>query len=118
MKFIQMVLVSLATLLIVLPGLLLNAEENQNADDKKAAARAKVFPQLDKDHNGSLSPEEFRASPNFKDNPERASKAFSRLDKDGNGALSQEEFVAGIPKKNQGNNSTKSPPGEVSPGNE
>lgn len=118
MKFIQMHLVSLVTLLIVLPGSFLNAEESQNADDKKAAARAKAFLQLDKDHNGSLSLEEFRASPNFKDDPERASKVFSRLDKDGNGALSQEEFVGGIPKKNQGNNSTKSPPGEVSPGNE
>jgi Ca2+-binding EF-hand superfamily protein len=103
-------LVPLATLLIVLAGSLLNAEENQNAEDKKAAARAIVFLKWDKDHNGSLSPEEFRASPNSKDN-----QIFSRLDKDGNGALSQEEFVGLIPKKNQGNNSKKSPSGEESP---
>ena len=99
---------ALTFLFLLGPSLFLGAQENAEPDAKKTEARAKVFPKLDKDHNGSLSPEEFKAAPQFNDKPERASKVFTRLDKDGNGSLSKEEFTSGAPKKDKDKGGKKS----------
>jgi Ca2+-binding EF-hand superfamily protein len=54
---------------------------------------------LDKDANGSVSKEEFLASPGAKKDAAKAETAFGKKDKDANGSLSMEEFAAAPKKK-------------------
>ena len=51
---------------------------------------------LDKDGNGSISKEEFLASPQAKKDSAKAEERFGKMDKDKNGSLSLEELT---PKK-------------------
>lgn len=76
------------------------------ADEKKPADGAKkkgnpeeAFKRLDKDANGSLSKEEFLASPQAKKDEAKATERFGRLDKNSDGSLSKEEFTAQGKKK-------------------
>ncbi len=55
-----------------------------------------MFKKLDKDANGSVSKEEFMASPGAKKDATKAGERFTSMDKDSNGSLSKEEMT---PKK-------------------
>lgn len=79
------------------------ASLSQAAKPGKGEAKAKpapeeVFKQLDKDADGSLTLEEFKASPRGKKDPAKAEEMFKKLDKDSNSKLSLEEFKAHGPK--------------------
>lgn len=84
---------------LALASFTLNAAEG----DKKAPAKkgdpAKAFAKLDANSDGSLSKEEFLASPQAKKDTEKAEKAFGAKDKDKDGKLSKEEFTAAPKKK-------------------
>ena len=53
-----------------------------------------AFKKLDANGDGSLTKDEFKASPQAQKNPERAEKGFDMRDKDKDGKVSKEEFVA------------------------
>ena len=66
------------------------------AQDKGAD---KAFKKLDKDGNGSISLEEYKALAKGDDGKaEKLEKKFKKLDTDGNGSLSPEEFAKGMGK--------------------
>jgi Ca2+-binding EF-hand superfamily protein len=68
----------------------------QDAGKKKAPSPEEMFKKLDKDSNGSVSKEEFLASPGAKKDATKAEERFKKMDKNGDGALSMEEMT---PKK-------------------
>ena len=57
------------------------------------------FASLDKNNDGSISKEEYMASPNAQKDTGKAEARFKSLDKNGDGKLSKEEFEAGQKKK-------------------
>ncbi len=63
---------------------------------KKKAAPGDYFKRLDKDGNGSISKEEFMASPAAKKDAAKAAERFGKMDKNSDGSLSKEEMA---PKK-------------------
>ena len=58
------------------------------------------FASLDKNNDGSLSKEEYMASPAAQKDTGKAEARFKSLDKNNDGKLSKEEFEAGQKKKN------------------
>ena len=60
---------------------------------------AKVFAKLDANSDGSISKEEFLASPGAKKDAAKAEESFAKKDKDKDGKLSKEEFTAAPKKK-------------------
>jgi len=79
---------------LILTALLAFAAISYGADEPKKKGGGDpeaAFKKLDKDGDGSLSLEEFKAG--AKD-PAKAEEQFKKLDKDGNGKLSLEEFKA------------------------
>jgi hypothetical protein len=56
-----------------------------------------VFKKLDADSSGSVSLDEFKASPRAQANPERAEGVFKKIDKDSDGAVTLEEFKSHRP---------------------
>ena len=57
----------------------------------------KIFKKLDANSDGSLSLDEFKASPRGQKDPAKAEAAFKKLDADGSGGVSLEEFKARKP---------------------
>jgi hypothetical protein len=55
-----------------------------------------AFKKLDKDGNGSVSKEEYMASPQAKKDAAKAEESFGKRDKNKDGSLSKDEFM---PKK-------------------
>ena len=66
---------------------------------KPKASPEERFKMLDKDGNGSISKEEWMASPFAKKDATKAGEIFTRLDKDADGSLTKEEMAAGRKKK-------------------
>ena len=66
---------------------------------KKAPDMEAMFKKLDKDGNGSVSKDEFLASPQGKKDATKAGEVFGKKDKDGDGSLSMKEFAAQGKKK-------------------
>ncbi|MEZ0274943.1 MAG: EF-hand domain-containing protein [Roseimicrobium sp.] len=62
--------------------------------DKPRPNPEEMFKKADTNNDGSLSKEEFLATPRAKENAERAEKIFTAKDKDKDGKLSKEEFAA------------------------
>lgn len=60
---------------------------------------AKAFAKLDANSDGSVSKEEYMASPQAKKDSAKAEKSFAGRDKDKDGKLSKEEFTAAPAKK-------------------
>jgi Ca2+-binding EF-hand superfamily protein len=72
------------------------------AEAKKGAPKADpetYFKKLDKDGDGCVTLEEFKASGSAKKDPAKAEEAFKKKDKNGDGKLSLDEFKGGGGKK-------------------
>ena len=91
---------AIATILSVLAltSITLSAAEG-DAPKKPKQDPAKVFAKLDSNSDGSISKEEWAASPQAKKDAARAEKAFANKDKDKDGKLSKEEFTTAPKKK-------------------
>lgn len=63
---------------------------------------AKMFAKVDKDSSGSISLEEFKASPRGTRLGDRADAVYKKLDTDGKDGISLEEFKAGAAKGGKG----------------
>lgn len=70
-------------------------EEAPAKPEKKAPNPEKMFKKLDTDGNGSISLEEFKASPRGQKDPAKAEEHFKKLDADSKDGVSLEEFKAG-----------------------
>lgn len=75
-----------------------NAAEGDKKPEegKKKGNPEEMFKKLDKDGNGSISKEEFMASPNAKKDEAKAAERFGKMDKNSDGSLTKEEMA---PKK-------------------
>ncbi|MBL9185407.1 MAG: EF-hand domain-containing protein [Verrucomicrobiaceae bacterium] len=71
----------------------------QDAGKKKAFNPEAAFKKLDANGDGSISKEEWAASPQAKKDAAKAEKMFGAKDKDKDGKLSKEEFTAAPKKK-------------------
>ena len=66
----------------------------QDAGTNKAPmSPEEMFKKLDKDGNGSVSKEEFMASPGAKKDATKAEERFGKMDKNKDGSLSKEEMT-------------------------
>lgn len=87
--------------------------------DRPRGNPEEMFKKADANGDGSLSKEEFLATPRGKENPERAEKMFGAKDKDKDGKLTKEEFAArpeGAPKPGEGGDRPgKKPEGDKKP---
>ena len=93
MKRSSLVLVAIAASALLLP---VRAEEGT---DKPKADPAKAFAKIDANSDGSVTKEEFVASPRGQKDPEKAAKKFTKMDADANGSVSLDEFKASASKQ-------------------
>lgn len=70
-----------------------------DAAKKKAPNPEAAFKKLDANSDGSISKEEWAASPMAKKDAAKADKAFAGKDKNKDGSISKEEFTAPAKKK-------------------
>ena len=70
--------------------------------DGRAPDPAKMFGKVDSDSSGSISLEEFKASPRGTKMGDKADAVFKKLDADGKDGISLEEFKAGAHKGGKG----------------
>ncbi|MEY3898062.1 MAG: hypothetical protein RLZZ214_3583 [Verrucomicrobiota bacterium] len=70
-------------------------EEAPAKPEKKGPNPEKMFKKLDTDSNGSISLEEFKASPRAQKDPAKAEEHYKKLDADSKDGVSLEEFKAG-----------------------
>lgn len=89
---------AIATILSVLALASFTANAAEEGAKKKADP-AKAFAKMDANSDGSISKEEFMASPQAKKDAAKAEKGFGMKDKDKDGKLSKEEFTAAPKKK-------------------
>ena len=61
-----------------------------------------MFKKLDSNSDGSVSLEEFKASPRGQKDPARAEEGFKKMDKDSDGKLTLDELKSGRPARGQG----------------
>jgi Ca2+-binding EF-hand superfamily protein len=76
-----------------------NAAEGDAKKDKPKMDPEKAFAKLDANSDGSVSKEEFMASPQAKKDAAKAEESFGKRDKDKDGKISKEEFTAAPKKK-------------------
>jgi Ca2+-binding EF-hand superfamily protein len=88
----------ITTLLAVLALASFTTVNAQEKGKKKGDPEA-AFKKMDTNGDGSVSKEEFMASPMAKKDAAKAEKAFGAKDKDKDGKLSKEEFMAQGKKK-------------------
>lgn len=91
---------AITTILSVLAlASIVNAAEGDAKKEKPKMDPAKAFAKLDANSDGSISKEEFLASPGAKKDAAKAEESFAKKDKDKDGKLSKEEFTAAPKKK-------------------
>lgn len=88
-RFWSALLVLAVTCLI---GLNASAEEKKDAAKKPRKSPEEVFSNLDKDNDGLLTLDEFKANKKKPEQLERAEKFFTARDKDKDGKLTLDEF--------------------------
>jgi len=71
-----------------------NAADEGAKKEKPKMDPAKAFAKLDANSDGSVSKEEFLASPGAKKDAAKAEESFAKRDKDKDGKLTKEEFSA------------------------
>jgi Ca2+-binding EF-hand superfamily protein len=76
-----------------------NAAEGDAKKEKPKMDPAKAFAKLDTNSDGSISKEEYLASPQAKKDTAKAEESFGKRDKDKDGKISKEEFTAAPKKK-------------------
>lgn len=76
-----------------------NAAEGDAKKEKPKMDPAKAFAKIDANGDGSLSKEEFLATPQAKKDAAKAEKGFAGKDKDKDGKITKEEFTAPGKKK-------------------
>lgn len=69
-------------------------EEAPAKPEKKGPNPEKMFKKLDTDSSGSISLEEFKASPRGQKDPAKAESIFAKMDADSKDGVSLEEFSA------------------------
>ena len=69
--------------------------EDKAPKEKKAPNPEKAFAKIDADNSGSITLEEYKASPMGTKLAEKAEPKFKKLDTDGNGSVNLDEFKAG-----------------------
>ena len=79
--------------------------------DKPKMSAEDAFKKMDTNSDGSISKDEFMASPRAKADPTKAEERFKSLDKNSDGKLSLEEFKAGGPGKGGKKPDAKKPEG-------
>jgi hypothetical protein len=72
-------------------------QEEPEKGGKRHPDPEKIFKKLDADASGSVSLEEFKASPRAQQNPARAGEIFDKIDADDSGSITLEEFKAHRP---------------------
>ena len=87
------------SILAIAASLSYGEEPAAKPDKHKAPNPEAIFKKLDANSDGSVSLDEFKASPRGQKDPAKAEAAFKKLDADSNGSLSLDEFKAGGPKK-------------------
>ena len=108
MKLLLTILTAMAAALTVS----FSADEAKPKGEGKEKPKADpevAFKKLDKDADGAVSLDEFKASPRGQKEPAKAEEYFKKKDKDSNGKLSLEEFKAGGPKKDKGGDKAEKP---------
>jgi Ca2+-binding EF-hand superfamily protein len=88
----------LALVVIATSALLLTARAEEG-EDKPKADPATAFAKIDANSDGSMTKEEFVASPRGQKDPEKAAKKFTKMDADANGSVSLDEFKASASKQ-------------------
>jgi Ca2+-binding EF-hand superfamily protein len=76
-----------------------NAADGDAKKEKPKMDPEKAFAKMDANSDGSISKEEFMASPAAKKDAAKAEKGFAGKDKDGDGKITKEEFMAPGKKK-------------------
>ena len=71
-----------------------NAAEGDAKKEKPKMDPAKAFAKMDANSDGSISKEEWMATPQAKKDAAKAEKAFGGKDKDKDGKVTKEEFTA------------------------
>ena len=93
------VILTLAAL-FVSASLALAADEPKKPGDGKGGKDGKrpnpeeFFKRLDTNADGSVSKDEYLASPRAKQDPAKGAENFGKMDKDSDGKLTKEEFAA------------------------
>jgi len=90
----------LALVVVATSALLLTARAEEGADKPKADPTT-AFAKIDANSDGSMTKEEFVASPRGQKDPEKAAKKFTKMDADANGSVSLDEFKASAVKKDK-----------------
>ncbi|GEP44097.1 EF-hand domain-containing protein [Brevifollis gellanilyticus] len=75
------------------------ADEKKEEGKKPKMDPEKIFAKLDANSDGSISKEEYLASPQAKKDAAKAEASFAKKDKDSDGKLTKEEFSAPGKKK-------------------
>lgn len=91
---------AITTILSVLAlASIVNAAEGDAKKEKPKMDPAKAFAKMDANSDGSVSKEEYMATPQAKKDAAKAEESFGKRDKDKDGKISKEEFTAAPKKK-------------------
>jgi Ca2+-binding EF-hand superfamily protein len=104
-----MKLILTLTALFVSASLVMSADEPKKPEEGKGKRPSpeEFFKKLDANGDGSVSKDEYLASPRAKQDPAKAGENFAKMDKDNDGKLTKEEFAAMA--KARGNGKGKKP---------
>jgi len=69
-------------------------DEPKKPGEGKRPSPEEFFKKLDANGDGSLSKDEYLASPRAKQDPAKGAENFAKMDKDSDGKLTKEEFAA------------------------
>jgi hypothetical protein len=90
---IVMKLILTLTALFVSASLATAADEPKKGEGKRPSPE-EFFKKLDTNSDGSVSKDEYLASPRAKQDPAKGAENFGKMDKDSDGKLTKEEFAA------------------------
>lgn len=97
----------LVVVLVCLMAANVSAQEKKKGEKKARPSLEERFKQLDKNGDKSLSLEEFKAAPWFKDRPDRAEAAFNRMDENNDDKVTWEEFAKAMKERTRGKREKK-----------
>ncbi len=80
--------------LLAVPFFAVAVQAQDAKPEKPKMDPAAAFKKMDSNADGSVTLEEFKASPRWKKNADKADEAFKKRDKDSDGKVTLEEFTA------------------------